>query len=209
MTSKPKIFIYLRVSTEDQTLENSRLKIFDYLINNHYDTSNVQIFKEKKSGYKYGYKERLIGTDIIPLMKEGDILIVNSLSRISRKLSDILHFVESVVIPNGLKVIIAKNNIILDNNPLNKLLISMLAMTAEFEIDILRERTKAGIARYRKENNNKWGRPKGQGRTKLDNEISEVKRLINEGVKYKIIAQKYGVCPNTLTNFIKRYNLKN
>lgn len=203
---KNNIFVYLRVSTEEQNLNNSKYKILEYLVNNHYDTTNIKFFEEKKSGYKYGYKDRLIGKEILPQIKKGDILIVNSLSRLSRKLSDVLDFVENEVIPKEFRVIIVNNNMILDNSPLNKLVLSMLAMCAEFEINVLRERTKAGIERYRKQNK-KWGRPKGIGKTKLDNNIADIKNMISQGVKKKFIADKYGVTRNTVSNFVKRYNL--
>lgn len=205
---KSKIYVYLRVSTEDQTLENSKLKILEYLVNNHYDTTNLEYVTEKKSGYKYSYKDRKIGTEILPKIQKGDIMIVNSLSRISRKLSDVLDFVEQEVTKKEFKVIIAKNNMILDNSPLNKLVLSMLAMCAEFEINVLRERTKAGIERYKKENHGKWGRPKGAGKCKLDKHISDVKKMIEDGVKFKFIAEKFNVSKNTVTNFVKKYNLK-
>lgn len=203
---KPTIYAYLRVSTEDQTIENSKLLIYEYLNKNNYDTSNLKFICEKKSGYKYGYKERLIGTEIIPVIKENDILIVSSLSRISRKLIDILNFVEDEVSIKKFKLIIAKNNMIIDNSPMNKLLISMLATCAEFEIDILRERTKQGIKRYKAENNGKWGRPKtNTAKRKLDVHKDEIFKLLDMDVKKTAIAKKFNVTNTTMYNFIKKY----
>jgi DNA invertase Pin-like site-specific DNA recombinase len=205
----PKIYAYLRVSTVDQTLENSKLLIYDYLNKNGLNTTNLEFVCEKKSGYKFGYKERLIGTNILPRIKKGDILIVSTLSRISRKLRDILKFVEEEVGPKDFKMIVAKNNLTIDNSPLNKLLITMLATCAEFEIDVLRERTKQGIKRYKLENNGKWGRRKGEGSLKLDPYLEEIKKLLKMGIKYKSLADKYKVCPNTISNFVKRHGLRN
>ena len=202
------IYAYLRVSTEDQTIENSKLLIYDYLNKNRYDISNLEWICEKKSGYKYGYKERLIGTEILPKIKKDDILIVSSLSRISRKLADVLKFIEDEVTPMGFTLIIANKNMIIDDNPLNKLVVSMLAMCAEFEINTLRERTKQGIKRYKAENNGKWGRPKGPGKKKLDPYKAEIKTLLEGGVKQCFIAKKYSVSPKTLCSYIKLHKLK-
>jgi putative DNA-invertase from lambdoid prophage Rac len=203
-TQQPTIYAYLRVSTEDQTIENSKLLIYEYLNKNNYNTSKLKFYCEKKSGYKFGYKDRKI-SDILKVIKENDILIVSSLSRISRKLIDVLHFVENEVSTKKFKLIIAKNNMILDNSPMNKLLISMLATCAEFEIDILRERTKAGIKRYKKENNGRWGRPKtNNAKRKLDPHKEEIIKMIKADMKKKNIATRFDVTPLTLRNFIKK-----
>jgi len=207
MENTQKIYAYLRVSTEDQTIENSKLLIYDYLSKNSYNTTNIVWVCEKKSGYTYGYAERLIGTEILPKIKKNDILIVSSLSRISRKLGDVLQFVEKEVTPRGFKLIIAKNNMVIDDSPLNKLVLSMLAMCAEFEINTLRERTKQGIKRYKAEHG-RWGRPKGAGKRKLDQYKAEIKTLLENGVKMKFIAQKYSVTPKTLSSYVKLHNLK-
>ena len=198
----------MRVSTEDQTIENSKLLIYDYLKKHGYDLNKIEWICEKKSGYKYGYAERKISTDILPVIKKGDILIVSSMSRITRKLRDVLKFVEDEVIPKGFTLIIANNNMTIDDTPVNKLILSMLAMCAEFEIDIGRQRTKQGIKRYIAENGH-WGRPKGAGKCKLDKYKKEVKYLIDMGVKYKRIAQKYSVTCQTVSTFVKKHNLKN
>ncbi len=202
------IYCYLRVSTEDQTIENSKLVIYDYLKKHGYDLNKVEWVCEKKSGYKYGYKDRKIGTDILPVIKKDDILLVSSMSRITRKLRDMLKFVEDEVIPKKFTLIIANNNMTIDDTPVNKLILSMLAMCAEFEIDIGRQRTKAGINRYRAEHNGKWGRPKGLGKRKLDPYMTEIKKQIDMGVTLGRIAKNFGVAGNTMYSFNKKYNLK-
>ena len=63
----------------------------------------------------------------------------------------------------------------------------MLAVFAEFERDILRDRVKAGIAQARKE-----GRPHGRPRT-IAGHAAEVKRLSQEGVSKREIAKKLGI----------------
>ena len=53
-----------------------------------------------------------------------------------------------------------KENIVLDDNPTNKLMINILSSFAQFERDIIRERTMAGLERARQQGK-KLGRPKG------------------------------------------------
>jgi DNA invertase Pin-like site-specific DNA recombinase len=62
----------------------------------------------------------------------------------------------------------------------------LLAVIAEFERSILRDRMKAGIAQARKE-----GRPHGRPRTITKHE-AEVKRLSQEGISKREIAKRTG-----------------
>ena len=63
----------------------------------------------------------------------------------------------------------------------------MLAVFAEFERDILRDRVKAGIAQARKE-----GRPHGRPPT-ITKHSAEVIRLFREGVSKQEIARRIGI----------------
>jgi DNA invertase Pin-like site-specific DNA recombinase len=61
--------------------------------------------------------------------------------------------------------------------PSGRALAGMLAVVAEFERDILRDRVKAGIAQARKE-----GRPHGKPRTITGRGAAEVKSLFQRGI---------------------------
>jgi DNA invertase Pin-like site-specific DNA recombinase len=63
----------------------------------------------------------------------------------------------------------------------------LLAVFAEFERDILRDRVKAGIAQARKE-----GRPHGRPPT-IARHAAEVKRLSEEGLSKREIAKRVGI----------------
>ena len=71
--------------------------------------------------------------------------------------------------------------------PSGRALAGMLAVFAEFERDILRDRVKAGIAQARKE-----GRSHGRPQTIAKHE-AEVKRLSQEGVSKREIAKRTGI----------------
>lgn len=206
-----KIYAYLRVSTEEQSLNNSKLIIEDYLKNNKYNLSSVVWVKEKKSATKYLYMKRKIGTEILPKIKKGDIFIVSSLDRISRDFPDARAFIDKEIPSKEFVVIIAKYNLKIDSspNPTNRMVVNMLAMLAEFEVAVLKERTKQGIKRYKQENGGKWGRPKGSlGKSKLDPKKEEIRLKIKHGVKLYKIAEDCKVSTRTLSTFIKRHNLR-
>jgi len=71
--------------------------------------------------------------------------------------------------------------------PSGRALAGMLAVFAEFERDILRDRVKAGIAQARKE-----GRPHGRPRT-IAKHAAKVKRLFQQGVSKREIARRVGI----------------
>ena len=54
----------------------------------------------------------------------------------------------------------------------------------------------------------KLGRPKGIGKSKLDQYREEIEALLNNGSTQKHIANKYGVREATLSNWIKKHKLK-
>jgi DNA invertase Pin-like site-specific DNA recombinase len=70
------------------------------------------------------------------------------------------------------------------STPSGRALAGMLAVFAEFERNILRDRVKAGIAQARKE-----GRPHGRPQTIARHE-AEAKRLTREGVSKRAIAKR-------------------
>ena len=75
-------------------------------------------------------------------------------------------------------------------------LAGMLAVFAEFERDILRDRVKAGIAQARKE-----GRPHGRPRT-IARHVDEVKTLFLQGVSKRGIAKRMGISRTSVRRFL-------
>jgi DNA invertase Pin-like site-specific DNA recombinase len=80
--------------------------------------------------------------------------------------------------------------------PSGRALAGMLAVFAEFERDILRDRVKAGIAQARKE-----GRPHGRPRT-IAGRAAEVERLFQEGVSKREIAKRLGISRTFVRRFL-------
>jgi putative DNA-invertase from lambdoid prophage Rac len=71
--------------------------------------------------------------------------------------------------------------------PSGRALAGMLAVFAEFERDILRERVKAGIAQAREE-----GRPHGRPAT-ASKQATEVKKLFKKGLSKSEIARRLSI----------------
>lgn len=75
--------------------------------------------------------------------------------------------------------------------PSGRAFAGMLAVFAEFERDILRDRVKAGIAQARKD-----GRPHGRPIT-VGRKVLEIKKLAKRGLSKSAIAKKLSVRPRT------------
>ena len=80
--------------------------------------------------------------------------------------------------------------------PSGRALAGMLAVFAEFERDILRDRVNAGIAQARKE-----GRPHGRPQT-IARHVAEVKKLYDQGVSKREIAKKLGISSISVRRFL-------
>jgi DNA invertase Pin-like site-specific DNA recombinase len=81
--------------------------------------------------------------------------------------------------------------------PGGRALMGMLAVFAEFERDVLRERVKAGIAQARRE-----GRPHGRPNTTACY-TEEVKKLVKSGVSQSEIARRIGIARTTVRRLLK------
>ncbi len=144
-----RILQYARVSTRDQNLD-------------------LQIDALKKAGCTdtYIYREQITGSKIerpelrrmLDRLRAGDIVVIWKLDRLGRSLADLVHLVTEIQGKNaGLQVL---EDSIDTTTPQGKLFFHIFAAVAEFEREIIRERTKAGLesARVR---GRKGGRPPG------------------------------------------------
>jgi putative DNA-invertase from lambdoid prophage Rac len=117
--------------------------------------------------------------------RELDLILVWRLDRWGRSLVDLVATLQELSV---LRVGFVSLGEALDlTTPSGRALAGMLAVFAEFERDILRDRVKAGIAQARKE-----GRPHGRPRT-IARHAAEVKRLFQEGVSKREIAKRTGI----------------
>jgi DNA invertase Pin-like site-specific DNA recombinase len=77
-------------------------------------------------------------------VREGDTFVVTKLDRLARSVPDARDIVEQL---SSRGVLFAMGNSVYDwTNPNNKLFLNLLAMVAEFESDLIRQRTREGMA---------------------------------------------------------------
>ena len=138
---------YARVSTKDQnlSLQLEALK----------KAGAEKIFQEKISG---ATKERPELNNLIEHLREGDVLMVWKLDRLGRSIKNIIDLVLEL---NQKKVIIKGLTDGVDTStPNGRLFLNVMASLAEYERELIRERTYAGLASARARGR-VGGRPKG------------------------------------------------
>lgn len=138
---------YARVSTLHQELE-SQLQTLK-------SEGCDKIYSEKFTGTK---TERPQFKELLSVLKSGDTLIVTKLDRFARSMSEGSTIVNQLI-DKGIKVHIL-NIGIMDNTPSSKLIRNIFFSFAEFERDMIVERTQEGKAIARQREDFREGRPK-------------------------------------------------
>src|SRR5229473_1839771 len=123
---------YARVSTQDQTL-NLQKDALEKL-------GCIKIFSDVESGAK---AERTGLTEALEYVREGDTLVVWRLDRLGRSLK---HLIETITKLNNRKIGFKSITENIDTTTSGgKLVFHIFGALAEFERDIIRERTNAGL----------------------------------------------------------------
>jgi putative DNA-invertase from lambdoid prophage Rac len=180
--NEPRAGLYARVSTNDQqTLPMQLAAMRSYAHKRGWKI--VAEIKEVGSGAILRQKrEELLAA---ARRRDIDLVVVWRLDRWGRSLVDLVNTLQELV---ALKVGFVSLSEALDlTTPSGRALAGMLAVFAEFERDILRDRVKAGIAQARNE-----GRPHGRPIT-AGLHLQKIKELFREGLSKREIAKQIGI----------------
>lgn len=188
---------YLRVSTTDQDVEKNKADILK--LANEKLLGHVEWLEEKVSGTK-DWKKRELGK-VFSTLEKGDAVIVSELSRLGRSTLQILDIMKEAK-EKGIAVHAVKGAWSLNGSMESKIVLHILAMISEIEKDLISARTKEAL-RARKEAGVKLGRPKGQGKSKLDQHKEEIIALLKNGSTKTYVAKKYETSLPNLYNWIK------
>jgi DNA invertase Pin-like site-specific DNA recombinase len=201
--SKPRTLSYLRVSTDEQ--DNQKFKHDVRAYANRMDFGRVEFVEEKIKGKK-SWKTRKIAT-MIDGMKGGDRLIVPELSRLGRSTLEVLEILKAAQ-DKGIGVYAVKEDYQLNGDGIQaKMMTTMLALFAEVEHDFISERTKEGLKAARAKGR-MLGRPKGPGKSKLDQHRDEIIDKLTLGVPKAKIARRYKTTPANLHNWLTKNKIK-
>lgn len=184
---------YARVSTKEQSLS---LQV-DALKKAGCD----QIHEEIASGAK---TSRPVLEEIMRNLREGDTLIIWKLDRLGRNLAHLIHLTTKLI---EIKVgLISLNDPIDTSTAQGRMVFGIFASLAEFERELIRERTQAGLksARVR---GRKGGRPKGMTQAAIEKAVIAEALYKNGSIPVKKIAEQLGISKTTLYLYLRYRNV--
>ncbi|KQT35595.1 resolvase [Chryseobacterium sp. Leaf405] len=180
---------YARVSTKDQNL--------DLQIKQLENAGCKKIFKEKISGI---HSKRIELDKMIEQLREGDQIIIYKLDRLARSTKDLLNICEKIN-EAGASFRSLSESWADSISPGGKMILTIFAGIAEFERELIIERTSAG-RKLALQNGIEFGRPK-----KFNSEQkAAVKTLIDNGSSVKQVAETFKVHPATIYRILQIMN---
>lgn len=180
------IYGYARVSTKGQAKDGNSLEAQEKLLT---EAGAVKIFKDAFTGTK---TDRPAFDELMELVKSGDTIIVTKLDRFARSMLQGSELI-SKLINNGIRVHIL-NIGIMDNTPASKLIRNIFFAFAEFERDMIVERTQEGKLIAKQNNPNfKEGRPKKYRKIQIEHALE-----LLEQKSYSQVEELTGISKSTL-----------
>lgn len=179
------IYGYARVSTKGQAKDGNSLEAQEIALRS---AGAIEIYADAFTGTKANRPEL---DKLLAVMQSGDTMVVTKLDRIARSATQGMALIQSLL-DRGI-VVHVLNMGLMDNTPTGKLIRNIMLAFAEFERDMIVERTQEGKAIAKQNPDFKEGRPKKFSRV----QISHALDLLNE-YSYKQVEQMTGISKSTL-----------
>ncbi|MED3911281.1 recombinase family protein [Peribacillus simplex] len=180
---------YARVSTANQDLES-------------------QLTVLKNEGCEKTYSEKFTGTkadrpqfkELLSILKEGDTLVVTKLDRFARSTGDAIQTVKELF-NKGVKVHVLNMGLV-EDTPTGRLIFNIMSSFAEFERDMIVERTQEGKAIAKQREDFREGRPNKFSKKQLEHALK-----LLETHSYKEVENMTGISKSTLIRAKKKTTL--
>jgi len=182
--STPQIIAYLRISTREQDLNSQKLELHEYARRNDI---KINEFVEIEISSRKSIQARKID-ELLENLQAGDLLLVSELSRLGRSVSQIIRIVDNLI-KKQVRLVAVRESIKINGKQdiQTKTMITMFGLFAEIERDLISERTKQGLQAARAKGKI-LGRPKGPGKSRLDDFKPEIEALLKNGSSKTFIA---------------------
>lgn len=176
---------YTRVSTVTQTLDQQNEALAAAGVN--------KVFSDVMSGAR---DDRPGLTELLAYVRDGDTVVVWKLDRLGRNMLHILQTVRELT-ARGVTLVSVTDGID-SSTPAGRMMIGVLGSLAEYERELIKERTALKRAASRA-NGTKFGRPR---KVKDTDHITTAKRMKADGHAAKDIAKYLGVSRATLYRYL-------
>lgn len=185
------IYGYARVSTKGQAKDGNSLEAQEKALR---ESGANEIYVDAFTGTK---TDRPEFDKLMDKIQKGDTLIVTKLDRFARSMTQGSELV-SDLIEKGIKVYIL-NIGVMDNTPSSKLIRNVFFAFAEFERDMIVERTMEGKAIAKQNPDFREGRPKKYSRKQIEHALE-----LLESNSYKQVEDMTGISKSTLIRAKKK-----
>ena len=184
---------YVRVSTKDQSVEMQ--------VDALKQAGCEQIHEEIASGVKTA---RPILDEVMRNIRAEDTLVVWKLDRLGRNLAHLIQLTSKLTEKKA--GFISLNDPVDTTTAQGRFAFGIFASLAEFERELIRERTQAGLKSARARGR-KGGRPKGLSQSAID-KAAVAEALYKEGsISVKKIAEQLNISKTTLYFYLRQRNV--
>lgn len=182
-----RVFAYCRVSTTDQTTENQLREIAAA----GFAVTPQRAITETVSG-SVEAAQRKGFAKLLDKLEAGDVLVVTKLDRLGRNAMDVRATVDRLSAAGVRVHCLALGGMDL-TSPAGKMTMGVISAMAEFERDLLIERTQAGLARAKAE-----GKALGRPQSLKGSAIDTVRARLAAGESVAAVARAHGTSRQTI-----------
>jgi DNA invertase Pin-like site-specific DNA recombinase len=179
------IYGYCRVSTKGQAKDGNSLEAQEKTLR---DNGAVVIYSDSFTGTKINRPQL---SELLDKLQENDTVIVTKLDRIARSLSQGSDLINELI-SRGIRVNIL-NIGVMDNSPSSKLIRNIFFAFAEFERDMIIERTQEGKTIAKQNPDYREGRPKTYNNKQINLALELLKTK-----SYKEVTELTGISKSTM-----------
>ncbi len=181
-SASARVFAYCRVSTSDQSTTNQVQEIQSA----GFTVQPQRVIAETVSGsvaatHRGGFKK------LLDKMETGDVLVVTKLDRLGRSAMDVRQTVDLLGTMSVRVHCLALGGMDL-TSAAGRMTMQVLSAVAEFERDLLIERTQAGLTRAKSE-----GVQLGRPATLSATDRAGIRKMLAEGVAVAVVARQFNV----------------
>ena len=158
-----------------------------------------KVFTDKASGKDTNRPQLKAALDYL---RDGDVLVVHSMDRLARNISDLLNTVQTLN-DRGVVVEFVKEGLTFtgDDSAISKLMLTIMGGVAEFERAMIRERQLEGIAKAKQA-----GKYRGRQSTMAGAQIKEIRVRAAAGENKSSLAREFMLSRQTIYNILAAEN---
>ena len=179
------VYGYCRVSTQWQAKDGNSLEAQEKLLK---ENGAEEIYSDAFTGTK-AHRPKL--DKLLDKLQPGDKLVITKLDRIARSASQGTELIQALL-DDGITVHVL-NMGLMDNTPTGKLIRNIMLAFAEFERDMIIERTQEGKAIAKKQPDFREGRPHLYSKKQIQHALG-----LLQDHSYKQVTELTGISKSTL-----------